>query len=260
MNPVVRTIISGGAKYTAVDAFRGTYRLQELIAEAARQWAAMDVLFLPTTGTIYTHEQIASDPIGLNANLGYYTNFVNLMDLAAVAAPAGFRSNGLPFGVQFIGPAFTDEALLRVADTFTGLNSIKAAGRPGCIDVAVLGAHLEGQPLNWQLTERGARMVKRCRTAANYRLYALTGTKPLKPGVIRDDSFKGPGIEAEVWSVPEDKFGSFVAAVPAPLGIGSAVLDSGETVKSFICEPFAIPGATEITSFGGWRAYLASLK
>ena len=201
----------------------------------------MDVLFLPTTGTIYTHEQIASDPIGLNANLGYYTNFVNLMDLAAVAAPAGFRSNGLPFGVQFIGPAFTDEALLRVADAFTGQNASCLQGRPGCIDVAVLGAHLEGQPLNWQLTERGARIVKRCRTAANYRLYALAGTKPLKPGLIRDDSFKGPGIEAEVWSVPEDQFGSFVAAVPPPLGIGSAVLDSGETVSRLSVNPSPFP-------------------
>ena len=112
----------------------------------------------------------------------------------------------------------------------------------------MLGAHLEGMPLNWQLTERGGRMVKRCRTAPGYRLYALAGTKPLKPGLIRDDNFTGPGIEAEVWSVPEDQFGSFVAAVPPPLGIGSAVLDSGETVKSFICEPWAVAGATEITA------------
>ncbi len=128
---------------------------------------------------------------------------------------------------------------------------------PGCVALAVVGAHLSGQPLNWQLTERGARLLKTCRTAPGYRLYALDGTVPPKPGLVRDDGFQGPGIEVEVWAVPEDRFGSFVAAVPPPLGIGSATLDSGETVKCFICEPYAIAGATEITRFGGWRGYLS---
>jgi allophanate hydrolase len=128
---------------------------------------------------------------------------------------------------------------------------------PGCVPLAVVGAHLSGQPLNWQLTDRGARLIKACRTAPEYRLYALDGTMPPKPGLVRDRDFRGAGIEVEVWAVPEDRFGSFVADVPAPLGIGSALLDYGQTVKCFICEPYALGAATEITRFGGWRNYLS---
>jgi allophanate hydrolase len=263
MDPVVREIISGARRYTAVDAFEAEYRLRELRRATESQWERMDVLVLPTTGTIYTHEALAAEPFKLNTNLGYYTNFVNLLDLAAVAAPAGFRANGLPFGVSFIGPAFSDEALLAVADRYhrtwaqlPGPAIDLGACPPGCIAVAVVGAHLKGQPLNRQLTERGARLIKSCRTARGYRLYALDRTMPPKPGLVRDESFDGKGIEVEVWAVPEDRFGGFVADVPPPLGIGNATLDSGETVKCFICEPYAIRGATEITHFGGWRNYL----
>jgi len=192
--------------------------------------------------------------VKLNTNLGYYTNFVNLLDLAAVAVPAGFRTNGLPFGISFIGPAFSDEALLGMGDLFRGALETAA---PGCVAVAVVGAHLSGQPLNWQLAERGARLIKTCRTAPGYRLYALEGTVPAKPGLVRDLRFSGPGIEVEVWAVPEDLFGGFVAAVAAPLGIGSVILENGEVVKGFLCESYAVEGAREITRFGGWRAYLA---
>ena len=270
VEPVVRSIIGGAQKYTAVDTFEADYQLHRLQSEAVKEWARMDVLLLPTTGTIYTHEQIASDPIKLNTNLGYYTNFVNLMDLAAVAAPAGFRSNGLPFGISLIGPAFTDEALLALADRYLALDTAPVAAdafvrpllkdSPGCILLAVVGAHLSGQPLNVQLTQRGARLQKTCRTADGYRLYALTGTTPAKPGLIRDDAFQGLGIEVEVWAVPEHQFGGFVAAVPPPLVIGTVQLQGGESVKSFLCEPYAIAAASEITHFGGWRAYLASSK
>ena len=239
VEPVVRGIIGGAGRYTAVDAFEADYRLRELRREAEKQWAAMDVLMLPTTGTIYTHEQIAADPVKMNTNLGYYTNFVNLMDLAAVAVPAGFRPNGLPFGISFIGPAFSDEALLALADRYLGATTPLLSKAPGCVELAVVGAHLNGQPLNWQLTQRGARLQKTCRTASNYRLYALGGT-PAKPGLLRDEKFQGPGIEVEVWSVPEDRFGGFVADIPAPLGIGTVVLDNGESVKCFLCEPYAI--------------------
>ena len=124
--------------------------------------------------------------------------------------------------------------------------------------VAVVGAHLSGQPLNWQLTERGARLLKATRTMPCYRFYALPGTQPPKPGLVREEGFQGPGIEVEVWAVPENEFGSFVAAVPAPLGIGNAILENGDSVKCFICEPYALSGATEITQFGGWRAFLTS--
>ncbi len=254
MNPVVREIISSARKYSAVDAFEAEYKLRELRRRSEAEWRKMDVMFLPTTGTIYTHEAVEAEPVKLNTSLGYYTNFVNLFDLAAVAVPAGFRSNGLPFGVSFIGPAFSDEALLSLGDFYHRGNA--PAGPTGCVRVAVVGAHLSGQPLNWQLTERGARLMKTCRTASGYRLYTLDGTVPAKPGLVRDSNFVGAGIEVEVWAVPENLFGGFVAGVPAPLGIGSATLDNREVVKCFICEGYGIEGAREITEFGGWRNYL----
>ena len=257
MHPVVHGIIAGGARFSAVDTYRAAYRLEELKRAAAGQWSQMDVLMLPTTGTTYTIEAVEADPIRLNSNLGYYTNFVNLMDLAAVAVPAGFRANGLPFGVSLIGPAFSDEALLDLADRFHRATPARpATPQPACINVAVLGAHLAGQPLNHQLTSRGARLVRTCRTAPQYRFYALRDTTPPKPGLVLEPGFSGPGIEVEIWAVPEDAFGSFVAEVPPPLAIGNAQLDDGSWVKCFVCEPFAVAGSREITALGGWRAFL----
>ncbi len=247
MDPVVRKIIGGADRFSAVDCFEAEYKLRDLRRATEAEWAHMDLLALPTTGTIYTHDAVKADPIQLNTNLGYYTNFVNLLDLAAVAVPAGFRSNGLPFGISLIGPAFSDEALLTVGDLYhrsqtevPGPPVELMSTPPGCVQLAVVGAHLSGQPLNWQLAERGARRIKTCRTAPGYRLYALDRTVPPKPGLVRDDTFEGPGIEVEVWAVPNDRFGSFVEAVPAPLGIGSATLETGEQVKCFICEPYAV--------------------
>ena len=257
VHPIVRDIILGGARPSAADAFRGVYRLQELRHAAAQQWARMDVLLLPTTGTIYTHDEIEADPIRLNSNLGHYTNFVNLMDLAAIALPAGFRANGLPFGVSLIGPAFSDAGLSALAERFATFDAAAPLDAPGCVAVAVVGAHLAGQPLNSQLTERGARLALSCRTSPEYQLFALADTTPPKPGLVRTPGYAGPGIEIEVWLVPDDRFGGFVAAVPPPLAIGSVRLDSGAWVKGFVCEPAALAGAREITSFGGWRNYLA---
>ena len=259
INPVVRGIIEGARRYSAADAFDAEYRLRALRRTTEAQWEQMDVLVLPTTGTIYTHDAVASEPVRMNTNLGYYTNFVNLLDLAAIAIPAGCRADGLPFGVSFIGRAFSDEALLTLAKRYEapGVTSASHTCPAGCVALAVVGAHLSGQPLNWQLTDRGAQLLKTCRTAPDYRLYALDGTMPPKPGLVRDRDFGGPGIEVEVWAIPEDRFGGFVADVPAPLGIGSAVLDDGQSVKCFICEPYAISGAAEVTRFGGWRNYLA---
>jgi allophanate hydrolase len=256
INPTVRGIIDGARRYSAADAFDAEYRLRDLRRATESQWEQMDVLLLPTTGTIYTHDGVAADPVGRNTDLGYYTNFVNLLDLAAVAVPAGHRPNGLPFGVSLIGPAFGDQALLTLAQRFDNSGTAEACPA-GCVPLAVVGAHLTGQPLNWQLTDRGARLLKTCRTAPDYRLYALDGTMPPKPGLIRERDFRGPGIEVEVWAIPEDRFGGFVAQVPPPLGIGSAVLDDGDIVKCFICEPYAVAAASEVTRFGGWRSYLA---
>jgi allophanate hydrolase len=179
------------------------------------------------------------------------------MDLAAIAIPAGVRSDGLPFGVSLIGPAFSDRALAALAGRMLGETQPLLEAAPGCISIAVVGAHLSGQPLNTQLTERGARLLKSCRTWGDYRLFALPATVPPKPGLVRERGYQSTGIEAEVWSVPEDRFGGFVAAVPPPLAIGTVRLDSGEWVKGFVCEPLALEGAVEITGFGGWRKYLA---
>jgi allophanate hydrolase len=258
-NPVVRGIIEGARRYSAADAFDAEYRLRGLRRATEAQWEEMDILVLPTTGTIYTHDAVASEPVRMNTNLGYYTNFVNLLDLAALAIPAGRRPNGLPFGISVIGRAFSDEALLALAKRLetAGVASVGHACPTGCVALAVVGAHLSGQPLNWQLTDRGGRLLRTCRTAPEYRLYALDGTMPPKPGLVRERDFRGPGVEVEVWAIPEDRFGSFVADVPAPLGIGSAVLDDGQIVKCFICEPYAIAGAVEVTRFGGWRNYLS---
>ena len=263
MDPIVRQAIARGSQYSAVDAFAAEYQLREFARAAEREWERMDVLALPTTGTIYTHEAVAADPIRLNTNLGYYTDFVNPLDLAAVALPAGFRGNGLPFGISLIGRAFTEEGLLSLGDRFHRTQTTlpgpavdTGAAPPECIPLAVVGAHLTGQPLNSELTRRGARLLKATRTAAGYRLYRLNESFPPKPGLVRDAAFQGPGIEVEVWAMPSDQLGGFVADVPPPLGIGSAVLESGETVKCFITEPHSIRTATDITRFGGWRNFL----
>jgi allophanate hydrolase len=256
VNEVVKNIILGATKYSAIDAYRSAYKLEALKQDAARAWKEMDILLLPTAGTIYRRETVMADPIRLNSNLGFYTNFVNLMDLAAIAVPAGFRSDGLPFGVSLIGPAFSDEALMQVGARYLGEVSADSRTPPGCVLVAVCGAHLSGQPLNHQLTDRGARRTRSCRTAGDYRLYALD-TVPPKPGLVRDPGFSSPGIEVEVWAVPEHEFGGFVAAVPPPLAIGTVKLDDGTAVKGFICEAAGIFKAEEITRFGSWRNYLS---
>ena len=271
LHEVVGGIILASAKLPTVDAFESFYRLAELTRKAEAQWQAMDVMLLPTTGTMYKISEVLADPVRLNSNLGAYTNFVNLMDLSALSVPAGFRSNGLPFGVTLIGPAFDDGKLAAIGDalhrahdlnlggTSTPLRAthpIVAAPASGRIAVAVVGAHLSGQPLNSQLIERAACLLKTARTAPGYRFYALAGTAPAKPGLVFDGEGAG-GIEVEVWDMDAAAFGSFVALIPPPLGIGTLKLDDGSLVKGFLCEPHGIKGATDITSFGGWRAWLA---
>ncbi len=275
LDPTVRTIIEGGLKYSAVDAFNGQYRLRTLEKICERQWDGIDLLLLPTSPTTYSVAEMASDPIGLNSRFGTYTNFVNLLDYCAVAVPAGIRpGNGLPFGVTLIARAFCDDSLAVLADRLhrsCGEVQIGGTALPLCaesrlagpqndelIELAVVGAHLSGQPLNHQLTSRGGKLLKTTRTVADYRLYALSGTVPAKPGLIREPGFNGDGLEVEVWQLSAAAFGEFTAEVPSPLGIGSLTLCDGSCVKGFICEPWAIAGALDITSFGGWRNYLAA--
>jgi allophanate hydrolase len=274
LHPVTARIIGGAKAISAADTFDAMYRLAELARAAETEWRQMDFMLLPTAGTHYTHAEVAAEPIAANANLGYYTNFVNLLDLAAVAVPAGTRGGGMPSGVTLIGPAWSDAALLETADAFhrsglsavTGANlspldALPAISRSWCpagyVPLAVCGAHLTGQPLNWQLTSAGAFLIEAGHTSPEYKLYALRGTTPAKPGLVYVGS-GGAAIEVEVWAVPENAFGGFVTAIPPPLGIGSCILATGRRVKSFICEPFALNGAMDITAFGGWRAYLAA--
>jgi allophanate hydrolase len=269
MHPVVRDIIGGAARYDAVAAFAGQYRLQTLTQSVREIWQKLDVLLLPTTGTTYRIEEVLADPVRLNTNLGYYTNFVNLLDLAALAVPAGFRpGNGLPFGVTLIGPAFSDDALLALGARFhcaldgnLGVTPARIAEqplpreKPEGILLAVVGAHLRGQPLNHQLTSRHARFMRQTRTAPCYQLFALANTQPSKPGLRRVSQKLAQGIEIEIWKLDDAGFGSFVADIPPPLGIGTLELEDGTQVKGFLCEPIGLEGARDITEFGGWLAF-----
>ncbi|MGE5153396.1 MAG: allophanate hydrolase [Bdellovibrio bacteriovorus] len=274
---VTRGIIAPAAEARAVDAFKAQYRLAALKRRADAAMQGLDCVLTPTAPTCYRIAEVESDPIALNSRLGTYTNFMNLLDLAAVAVPAGFRTDGLPFGVTLFGPAFSDVALARLADRFhraqdlplgaTGrsIASIRRSGAPAAtaaaptlgaprLNLVVCGAHLSGLPLNHQLTERGAVLVQATRTAPRYRLYALPGGPPERPGLIRQPEV-GAEIEVEVWSLPVDQVGGFLAGIPAPLGLGSVELADGTWEKGFICEGFAVQGALDITRLGGWRAY-----
>ncbi len=254
VDPVVRGIIAGARAFSAADAFRAEYRLRSLAREAATRWQAIDVLLLPTSPTIFTVEAVQADPVRLNSQLGLYTNFVNLLDYAAIAIPAGFRPNGLPAGVTLVGPAFSDPDLARLG----GLLHAKASRvEAGLVELAVAGAHLGGMPLNHQLIELGATLVATTRTAADYRLLALAGTVPPKPGLVRAPGFEGGGIEVELWQLHAQAFGRFVASLPPPMGIGKVTLADGRSVPGFLCEPCAVEGAADITAHGGWRAYVA---
>jgi len=256
INPVVREIIAGAKKFSAADTFDGMYKLEALRAEAALVWSKIDCLVTPTAGTIYRIAEMEADPIKLNANLGYYTNFMNLLDCAAVAVPAGFQQDGLPFGITLVAPAHQDVPLLHLAERLSNREPVnKQKQEAGRVRVAVCGAHLEGLPLNQQLTSRGAHLVARTHSSPDYKLYALPGGPPFRPGMVRVPQ-GGSAIEVEVWEMADREFGSFVAGIPAPLGIGTLTLADGSSVLGFMCEQYAVQEAEDITSFGGWRAYL----
>lgn len=259
LDATVTGIILGGKKPSAADAFRAMYRLAELRREAEAVWADIDVLVAPTYGTIYTVAQVQADPVRLNSNLGRTNNFLNLLDLCGLTLAAGNYAAGPGFGITLIAPAWHDEHLLALGARFLGEAAPLPPGEREAqgIELAVVGAHLSGQPLNRQLTSRGATLVRTTRTAADYRLYALANTTPAKPGLVRAPGFTGPGIEVEVWRLTPAAFGAFTAEVPAPLAIGNLLLADGAWVKGFVCEPAALADSLEITACGGWRAYLA---
>ena len=271
----VRGIILGGSRASAAEAFEAMYRLQELRVRADAVWPAVDAVLLPTTGTIYRVDEILAEPLRLNTNLGYYTNFMNLLDCCGLALPAGFRDTGpkagTPFGVTLVAPAWHDAGLLSLGQRYEASYRADVTPpardlgdpRPSVVRLAVCGAHLSGMPLNHQLTSRGATLVWSGRTAARYRLYALAGSSPPKPGLVHvgeHDHPEGQAIEVEVWELDAAGLGNVTAEVPPPLAIGSVELETGETVKGFVCEPRAIFAARDVTAFGGWRGYLASLE
>lgn len=265
--PVIREIVGGSKRWSAADAYEYGYRLKAAKRRCDALLGAVDCVLMPTAGTVYTIAELEADPIRLNGNLGWYTNFMNLLDYAATAVPAGFQSNGLPFGVTLFAQRGQDGPLLRLAarmqraatDT-AGRVPLPPAWTPprlpgGQARVAVVGAHLSGLPLNFQLAERGARLVAATHTAPKYRFYALPDGK--RPGLIQVKE-GGAAIACEVWEMPAIHFGSFVAGIPAPLGIGKLELEDGSTVNGFICEGLAIEDSKDITEYGGWRAWLAA--
>jgi len=259
IHPVVRGICEGGRGYGADATFRALYRLGELRRRVAPVLASCDALLLPTAPSHYTIQEVLDNPLELNARLGTYTNFVNLLDLSALAVPAGFKKSGLPFGVTFMAPAFHDQRLLELGRRFVGEDYAPARPLHDCVWLAVAGAHLSGQPLNHELTSRGARRIRTTKTAPEYRLYALD-TVPPKPGLVHvpGESGHAHAIEVEIWELTREAFGAFVAQIPAPMTIGMTRLADGSLVKGFACEPYALQGAREISQFGSWRAFRAS--
>ena len=273
INPVVRGIVDNGHKYSACDAYKAEYIRAELSRVINDALAGFDALVVPTSPTLRTLAEMEAEPVLFNSQFGTYTNFTNLADLAALAVPAGLRADGLPAGITLLAPAWHDQALaafgqrwqqainLPLGATGKPLPAQTASDKPapGCIRVAVVGAHLTGMPLNFQLTTRDAVLVEQTRSTARYRLYALPGSVPPKPGLARVAA-DGAEIIVELWDVPQARFGEFVAEIPPPLGIGNLELADGRWVKGFICEPYALDGARDITSFGGWRAFIASTQ
>jgi allophanate hydrolase len=271
----VRTIVGQGRQYSAADLYRAQTLLKSLEKKAKAIWREMDVLLVPTAPTHYTLAAMQADPIVLNRNLGVYTNFVNLLDYAALSVPSSIRADGLPFGITLIGCAGSELQLAQLGQLYhmaTGLTQ-GATGLPlaepsvilpapavPCVRVAVVGAHLSGMPLNSQLIERGATLIETTQTSADYKLFALPGTVPPKPGLLRVKPGEGAPIAIEVWEMPLAHYGSFVALIPAPLGIGTLSLSDGRQVQGFLCEPLALQGAQDITHMGGWRAYMRSLS
>lgn len=274
MNPVVKGIIEKAANFTATDTFKAQYRKEELVRAIDGQLQDIDALLVPTAPTAPTIDAVNADPVTLNSQLGTYTNFVNLADFCALAVPAGFRDDGLPFGVTLISGAWKDAELQRLASQWlnahptplgaTDLNrpiEEPAAPKPAdTITVAVVGAHLSGMPLNTQLTERNAVLLEQTTTSANYCLYALPNTTPPKPGLKRVGPENGREMIVEVWQMASSEFGSFVDLIPAPLGIGNVELADGRWVNGFICEGYGFEGARDVTEFGGWRAFITALK
>jgi len=266
MDPTVSAVIGAARRYTAADTFEAHYRLQHARRALESIWADADILMVPTAPRHPTHQALAADPIGVNSQLGRFTNFVNLLGWCALALPAGLTATGLPFGITLIARGNDDAALARWARHWEAAwarraspaaDVLPAPATEPVLQIAAVGAHMAGLPLNHQLTTRRAVLRERAKTAARYRLFALAGGPPARPGLLRVDS-DGAAIELEIWDVPMAEVGGFLALIPAPLGLGTIELADGRTVQGFLCESAGLAGARDISEFGGWRAYLAA--
>ncbi|MFT0861772.1 allophanate hydrolase [Ancylobacter sp. G4_0304] len=271
-DPSVRTIVEQGRNFSAVDAFRGRYRLAELKAIADKVLAGFDALMVPTMPTVYTVAQMRADPIRLNSHLGVYTNFVNLLDMCGLAVPSEIRDDGAPYGITLLAPAGRDAHLAALGSRFHAASGLTmgATGRalppvsqsparaaPGFLELALFGAHLSGLPLNVDLLAAGGMLVRPARTSADYRLYLLPEGRVRRPGLLRGRPGSGAPIDCEIWALPAAAYGRFVAAIPSPLGLGTVELEDGGQVKGFVLEAVAAGSARDITAFGGWKAFLA---
>lgn len=271
--PVIKTIIGSASDKSAVDAYKAIYQLQHYKKQADLIIDCVDFLVTPTAATIFKIDEVKADPIKLNSQLGYYTNYMNLLDYASIAVPAGFLDSELPWGITLVANAFADKKLLSYANLWQQQLQFSpgktgyplAASKPvavshsDTIPIVVCGAHLDGLPLNWQLTERGAGFIEKTTTSLAYRMYALAGGPPFRPGLIRDEN-NGVAIEVEVWQVPAAEFGSFVSQIPAPLGIGKVELADGRWLPGFVCEAYGVADAEDISQFASWRTYIQQVS
>ncbi len=274
LHPVTRAIVESGRGFSAVDAYRAGDRLAALQRRTAPLWDDLDLLLVPTAGTSYTIDEVLAHPLTLNSNLGFYTNFVNLLGLAALAVPAGFTSHGRPTGVTLIGAGGHDARLAAIGAAMHAAAGLPmgATDRPlpttgtvtwtpdpptGHVEVAVVGAHLRGQPLNHQLIELDAHFVATTTTAAAYRLFELPDGD--KPGLVRDED-AGKAIEVEVWMLAEHAIGRLLRQAARPLGFGHLELADGRFVLGYLAEPYGLTHATDITDRGGWRNHLAQRR
>lgn len=259
--PMIQTIIGGAANYSAVDAYKASYQLKKLKRITDKQLDEVDFIITPTAPTIYTITELENSPIELNSNLGTYTNFMNLLDYSAIAIPAGFRNEGakkgLPFGITLFSHTFAEDPLLEIAARWQQYHPSLGAFSPlpEYIDLAVCGAHLDGMALNYQLREKGAKLLESTQTAPSYRLYALAEKSPQRPALVRAST--GGVIEVEIWRLPSQHLATFLSGIGTPLGLGKIELADGRWICGFISEPCAIENATDITHLGSWRNYLS---
>lgn len=266
LHPVTRTVLAGAGRVAGPEVFRGMHALAEARKRTAPVWDAVDALLVPTAPSAPTIERMLADPVGANTVLGRFTNFVNLLDLAGIAVPSEVGPDGVPIGVTFLAPSGADALLLGVGAAWQDAVGLPLATghapapRPEEALLAVVGAHLEGEPLHGDLLGLGARLVARTTTAAEYRLYALaTASGPARPGLVRDPE-GGHAIEAEVYRMPVASLGRLVTGVPAPLAIGTVRLADGRGVPGFLCEHAGLGGAADISAYGGWRAYRSGVS